>query len=142
MEQLQSMIKQLIELMGFSDFSVSYDPEGNRFSIFLNEEERFKKFLPCFVSDFDYLIRLISKKRNLGQVVIDINNYRREREDLILELARASARKAVVGREEVSLPAMNAYERRLVHLELSSRPDINTESVGEGRERYVVIKPI
>lgn len=142
MQQLQETIQKLIELMGFNDFSINYDPEGSRFSIFLNEGEGFKKFLPYFVSDFNYLIKLISKKYNLGPVVIDINNYRREREDLILEIARASARKAVSEKQEVFLPAMNAYERRLVHMELAGRPDVNTESVGEERERRVVIKPI
>jgi predicted RNA-binding protein Jag len=37
---------------------------------------------------------------------------------------------------------MNAYERRLIHAELAARPDVKTESLGEGRGRYVVVKPI
>ena len=37
---------------------------------------------------------------------------------------------------------MNSYERRLVHTALAIHPDVTTESVGEGKERYVVIKPI
>ena len=37
---------------------------------------------------------------------------------------------------------MNAYERRLVHVELAVHPDVRTESEGDGRERCVVIKPI
>jgi len=61
---------------------------------------------------------------------------------LIVELAKAAARKSLAEKKEISLPPMNAYERRIVHLELSSRPDIKTESIGEGRERYIVIRPI
>ncbi|MST04322.1 MAG: hypothetical protein EXS49_02020, partial [Candidatus Pacebacteria bacterium] len=45
-------------------------------------------------------------------------------------------------KSEVRLPAMNAYERRIVHTELAVRPDVKTESSGEGRERCVVIRPI
>ena len=37
---------------------------------------------------------------------------------------------------------MNSYERRLVHVELAVHPSVTTESAGEGRERYVIIKPI
>ena len=37
---------------------------------------------------------------------------------------------------------MNSYERRIIHVELASRPDVATESVGLGRARYVVIRPI
>ncbi len=73
---------------------------------------------------------------------IDINNYRKERERLILELAKAAAQKAVTTKQAVLLPAMNPYERRLIHVELSIRPDVKTESVGEGRERGVSIKPL
>ncbi len=143
MEQLQDKLKKLIEIMGFNDFSVNYEPGSNRFLIFINEGDFFKKFLPGFVTSLDYVVRLMANKIGQeGTVFIDINNYRRERENLILELARAAARKAIAVKEEVSLPAMNGYERRLVHLELSSHPDVKTESMGEGKSRYIIIKPI
>ena len=37
---------------------------------------------------------------------------------------------------------MNSYERRLVHVELAIHPDVTTESIGAGKNRYVIIKPI
>jgi len=74
--------------------------------------------------------------------MLDVNNYRRQREDLIVELAKAAARKVAATQTEISLPPMNAYERRLIHAELAERPDLKTESKGEGKERAVVIKPL
>ena len=143
MEELQNNLKKLIELMGFEDFSLNCDAEGNRFSLFVNEGEGFKKMLPLFVTNLDHLVKLMAKKKEGEPVVfIDINNYRKEREGIILEIARGAARKAVATKEEITLPTMNAYERRLIHVELASRPDIKTESVGEGKNRYVVVKPI
>ncbi len=142
MQQLQDNLKKLIELMGFGDFSVNYEADNNRFLIFI-DDDLVKKFLPVMVINLDYLVKLMANK--IGETspfFVDINNYRRERENLILELARAAARKVIATKQEISLPAMNAYERRLVHLELVSRPDVKTESVGEGKSRYVVIKPI
>jgi spoIIIJ-associated protein len=143
MDQLHHNVQKLIELMGFGDFSVSYDPEGGRFSIFINDEKFLRNSLADFVADLEHLVKLMAKK-TAGEkpVFVDVNNYRKERENLILELARAAARKAAASKQEVDLPAMNAYERRLVHLELASRPDIKTESVGERRERHVVVRPI
>jgi spoIIIJ-associated protein len=94
------------------------------------------------VGNFDTVVKLIAQRNNVDFVIIDINNYRRKREDLILEIARVAARKSVAEKKEISLPVMNAYERRLVHTELSQHPDIKTESIGEGKERYVVIKPL
>jgi len=151
MEQIHSTIKNLIELMGFEDFSVNFEPETRRFSIFINDgNSALKKFLPQFVNSLDYLIKVIAQKgssllnKSEGRagVFVDINNYRRERENIILELARAAARKSAAEKKEISLPPMNAYERRLIHLELAQRPDLKTESVGEHKNRYVIIKPI
>lgn len=138
---MKQTIENLINKMGFEDYSVSFDEESKRYSIIINDSV-FIKSLPDFVMDFNQVVKLISKKNNMEPVVVDINNYRRQRHELILELARAAARKAVANKEEISLPPMNSFERRLIHTELSSRPDIKTESIGEGRERSVIVKPL
>ena len=88
------------------------------------------------------MAKVIAQKNNIESIFVDVNNYRKKREGLILELARAAARKSVAEKKEISLPPMNAYERRLVHVDLASRPDIKTESSGEGSSRCIVIKPI
>jgi len=142
MEKIESIIKEMIGMMGFDDFSVNYSVDGGRFSIFINDSFISENNLPAIMNSFDSVIKLIARKNSVDFVIVDINNYRRKREDLILEIARVTARKSVAEKQEMSLPAMNAYERRLVHTELAKHPDIKTESVGEGRERYVVIKPI
>lgn len=143
MDQLQENLQKIVEMMGFRDYSLNYDEASSRISIFIGDREVSEKNLPVLVSSFDHLIKLVAKKISGERpIFVDINNYRRERENIILELARGAARKAVATKEEVALPMMNAYERRLIHAELASRPDIKTESVGEGKERYVVVKPI
>lgn len=145
-EKELEILKKTLEMMSFEDFSANYDSENERFSIFVNEGEYFKKLIPNFVSGLNCVFRLIScKDKKEGDeyntTFIDVNNYRKERDNIILEIARAAARKAATMNEEISLPAMNGYERRLIHMELSSRPDVLTESVGEGKERYIIIKP-
>ncbi|MEK7549030.1 MAG: R3H domain-containing nucleic acid-binding protein [Patescibacteria group bacterium] len=142
MNQLQDSIKKIIESMGFEDFSVNFDADSSRFSIFINDDLISEKNLPEIVDNLDYLIKLIAQKNNIENVFIDVNNYRRKREGLIVELAKAAARKVLAEKKEISLPAMNAYERRLIHLELAGHPDVKTESVGEGRSRYIVVKII
>jgi len=135
---LKTTIQKIIELAGFGDFSVDYDKENRKVSIFINEGDWLKDWL----TNFSHLIKLLAKKAGEENVFIDINNYRREREQIIVDLARAAARKVLISRTEVKLPAMNAYERRLIHVELSTRPDVKTESQGEGTERCVIVKPL
>ena len=139
--EMENTIKKLIEGMGFADYSVSFDSESNRYSILINDNT-FERSLPDFVFDLNQVVKLIAKKNNMEPVVIDVNNYRKQRHDLILELARAAARKSVANKQEIVLPPMNAFERRLIHMELAGRPDLKTESIGEGKERSVIVKPI
>ncbi len=142
MEEFKATIRKLVELIGLHEVSIDIDIENRRVTIFTNEGEWIKDWLPHLVSDVERVVNLIAKKQQLPVVVVDINNYRRQRENLIIELAKAAARKVLTTKEEVKLPAMNAYERRLVHVELATRPDVKSESVGEGKNRYVVVKPL
>lgn len=139
--ELKEIIENLITKMGFEDFSVTQETEGNRFSVII-PDNIIERNLSDFIADLNFLVKLITKKYDWPMAVVDVNNYRKQRQDLILELARAAARKAVATKEAITLPPMNSFERRLVHTELSGRPDLTTESAGEGKERSVVIKPL
>ncbi|MEK7478339.1 MAG: R3H domain-containing nucleic acid-binding protein [Patescibacteria group bacterium] len=143
-ETVKNIIKQLLELGGFNDFSIEADVEGKRISIFIHDFD-IKDLLPKIILDFERIAKLALKKidpASIENLVLDMNNYRREREHLISELAKAAARKVLMNKQEVQLPAMNAYERRIVHMELASRPDVKTESSGLGPERHIIVKPI
>ena len=129
--------------MGFGDFKVEIKPEERRGLIFIYDNPQLaKENLPSLVESINHIVHMIAKKNNEPPIFFDINNYRQERENLISELARAAAKKASVTKEPITLPAMNSYERRLVHVALAVHPEVTTESVGEGKERYVVVKPI
>ena len=143
MESWEEYSKKLIELMGFSDFRVEIDNEHNHGAIFIYDNGlSMKETVPAFIEGLNHIVQLVAKKQSVSPVFFDVNNYRKERERLITELARTAARKVVATKQEISLPAMNSYERRLVHMELSMHPGVATESMGIGRDRYVIIKPI
>ncbi len=129
--------------MGFGDFRVELKPEEKRGQIFIYDSPNLvKDNLPILVESINHLAHMVAKKNNESSVFFDINNYRQERENLIAELAKAAAKKAVSTKESVSLPAMNSYERRIVHVTLAVHPEVKTESFGIGKERSVVIKPL
>lgn len=143
MENQEIFIKKLLELMGFKDFRVEVEGEPERGLVFIYDEPALiKENLPVLIQDFNQLIRLLAKRLNQPAVFFDVNNYRKEREGLIVELARAAAKKVLATGENISLPAMNSYERRLIHSALAVHPEVTTESVGVSRDRYVIVKLI
>ena len=72
---------------------------------------------------------------------IDINNYREKKNEYLKETARFLADDVALTKKEKILMPMSSYERRIIHLELANRKDIATQSIGEGLERKIVIKP-
>ena len=143
MENWESYIKKTLDLIGFTDYHLEIKIDERRGSVFIYEDqEMVKENLPAIIEAVNHLLQMVAKKNQTEAIFLDINNYRHDRERLIAELARAAAKKVAGTKVEVALPAMNSYERRLVHVELALHPEVKTESAGEGKERYVVIKPI
>jgi predicted RNA-binding protein Jag len=143
MDNWKEFAEKTIQLMGFGDYKVEVDDEHRHGSIYIYDHQNLvKDNLPSLIDSLNHLIQLVAKKNNTSPIFFDFNNYRRERENLIAELARTAARKVLATKKELSLPAMNSYERRLVHVELATNPSVRTESLGIGKERYVVIYPI
>ena len=127
--------------MGFNEYGLELDLEHHHGSIFIyNQPPAFQEYVPGIVEAINYLVQVIAQKSGDQPVVLDVNNYRKEREKLIADLAKAAARKVRATKEPVSLPAMNSYERRLIHVELATHPDVMTESEGSGKERYVTVR--
>ncbi len=90
-----------------------------------------------------FLIRMVTN-RQLGRkayVVIDIEDYRERRVQMLRRLARRTAGRVGSSGREDSLEPMSPAERRIVHMALAGHPDVRTESEGEGNQRRVVIFP-
>src|SRR5437763_1560394 len=87
------------------------------------------------------VVSAITSKRvgHSVHVGIDIEGYRRRREDQLREMAdRVAARVRATG-AAVTLEPMLAYERRIVHLTVQGQQGVQTESVGVEPNRRVVI---
>ena len=91
-----------------------------------------------------HLARILVSKEN-GQPVhfiLDVNNYRKHRLELLRELAKDIAKQALLKKVSLVLHPMPAYERRIIHLALADEPDISTQSTGEEPKRRIIIKPV
>jgi len=66
----------------------------------------------------------------------------RDRRDAALEAeARALAERVRTEGRPLTMPPLNAYERRVVHVALAGFPGVVTYSVGEGADRRVTVGP-
>jgi spoIIIJ-associated protein len=85
---------------------------------------------------------VIAKEQGHGgpRVSVDAAGYRRRHEERLLDQARRHAAKVRKSGEDLELEPMNAADRRIIHIALKEDAFVMTESVGEGRDRRIVIK--
>lgn len=76
-----------------------------------------------------------------ARVVVDAEQYRERRREMLRKMALQQAEKAKESQQEVVIPDLKAFERRIVHLTLKDDPDVETYSEGEGDDRCIVISP-
>jgi spoIIIJ-associated protein len=88
-----------------------------------------------------YWLNLAVRKR-LGRqvrIVLDVENYRRRREDTLVRLARRLSEKVKRTGNRVVLEPMSPHERRIIHMALQGDSQVYTFSEGEEPHRKVVI---
>ncbi|MHB0876920.1 MAG: RNA-binding cell elongation regulator Jag/EloR, partial [Anaerolineae bacterium] len=74
-------------------------------------------------------------------LVVDVDDYRRKREETLQRLALRMAEQATETGRVQELEPMPAAERRIVHLALRDFDGVSTQSAGEGEARRVTIIP-
>lgn len=90
-----------------------------------------------------HLIQAITKRKSSGyeSFSIDINGYWREKQALLERDAKDAAHEVVSTGRPVQLRPMLPTERKIVHSILSGNGKVTTESIGNGEERKVIVKP-
>ncbi|MBC7088549.1 MAG: protein jag [Tissierellales bacterium] len=93
------------------------------------------------LDSIQYLLNLVVNKNgeNLYKTLVDVNNYRKKREEALVNLANKMAKRVLTYRKPVKLEPMNPYERRIIHSTLQNFDGITTYSEGNEPYRRVVI---
>lgn len=146
-EEIKKIVSELISRMGFlASVSVKESEEDGAIVCDVNTEE--SNFLigqyGLNLQSLQHIARVLVRKNApvRANFILDVNYYRQEKNDSLIKLARSFSEQALSEKRAVVMRPMTPYERRVVHLELSKDDRIKTESIGEGDDRRVVIKPV
>ncbi|HNY36216.1 MAG TPA: R3H domain-containing nucleic acid-binding protein [Candidatus Pacearchaeota archaeon] len=96
------------------------------------------------LADIQLLLRKVIKKKTDKEfyLSLDIDGYKKNKESYLRNIAQSVADEVSRTKREKELPYTSSFDRRVVHMELADRKDITTESIGEGEERRIIIKPV
>lgn len=143
-KQLKNFFNELSKLMNVTIESEINITEDNIYninlvtsnnSILIGKEGKTLDAIQC-------LLRQISQNdlQNKIKINVDISNYKYEQTKKLEKNIKNIAKEVLKTKVDTSLDPMNSYNRRIVHTIVSEFSDLETESIGEGKERHVVIK--
>ncbi len=94
------------------------------------------------LDSIQYIAGLVLNKKypdKYYRVIVDTEDYRKKREETLVQLAKNIAYKAVRLGKDIALEPMNPYERRIIHSALQGDARVTTHSEGEEPYRKVII---
>lgn len=93
------------------------------------------------LDSIQYLLNLVVNKETdkYIRVILDVEDYRKNREESLIELAGKVANRVTKTKKKEILTPMTPHERRIVHTALQEHGSVYTYSVGEEPFRKVVI---
>lgn len=142
-EKVNDILKNFFDITG-EDVSYTVEKNGNQINLTITGDHvsHLIGYKGKTIEAFQSLINSILQREDeeYAKVFVEINDYKKKKEEKLRKLANKMAANCVKFRRPIKLEPMSAYERLIIHRELADRKDVETESIGEEPRRRVVIK--
>lgn len=144
-EQAAHYLQTILDKMGITALvkepkldgeTIKLDIKGEGLGIIIGKEGNILRALQDIVG-----VIISRKNQQRIRVSIDAGGYKERQKQAIEKMARETAQQVTRSNAEKVLRPMNAADRRVVHMALSSNKFVHTYSRGEGQTRRVVVAP-
>ena len=144
-KEIEKVASELLELLGVKAsvfvnkesevLVVEIKPEGETGLLIGHKGET--------LSAIEMFLAMVVKQRTGEWVRISVNigDWKDKQEDYLRKLAEDTVMRALETGEPQPLYNLTPTQRRTIHLFVSERTDAESESTGEGRDRYLIVKP-
>lgn len=144
---MQNQLEEILDnLLGLLLLEGSYDiEEDESFLVKIDTPDagRLIGFKGDSLAALQYLTnQMLSKKsEEFKRVIVDVADWRKQKEEQLASKAKGWVEQVLESGEQMSLEPMPSWQRRIVHMVVAESKGVESESVGEGRDRHLVIKP-
>ena len=142
-QEIKKFLSGLLQQMEVTAEVKVYLPEKGRYKVILEGQGlgaiigRRGETLDAIQQLTNYSVNRSQSKR--VRIHVDAEGYRAKREESLQRLAVKVAGKVVKYRKNMTLEAMNAYERHVIHTALQDYPNVTTYSTGVEPNRRTVV---
>lgn len=96
-----------------------------------------------FLDSLQLLVNQIMSRQmaeGYKRVILDVGGWRKQKEEELTVSSKNWVNQVLESKQDLELEPMSPWQRRIVHMVVSETAGVESESVGEGRDRHVVIK--
>ncbi|WP_252231291.1 RNA-binding cell elongation regulator Jag/EloR [Clostridium sp. ZBS15] len=143
-DDIRNFINKILDSMGIKaeidineqDNVINISLSGDKLGLLIGYRGETLDSLQCLIS------LMINKDSSIQykRIVLDIENYRKKREETLKNVANKTAEKVKRTGRLFRLEPMNPYERRIIHSALQDNSFVNTYSEGKEPFRRVVVE--
>lgn len=144
---MEAKVSEILEnILGFLALEGSFEVEEGldeiTVSIDASDTGRLIGYKGETVDSLQLLVNQILSKQSevFKRVVIDVGGWRKNKEGELENRARIWAEEVKESGQDLELEPMPSWQRRIVHLIIEEVDGATSESVGEGKDRHLVIK--
>lgn len=145
-EETKKVCDKLFSLMGVDiDYTVSLDKDNDAVFVKIEPGESSGLLIGSrgeTIRSLQSALGMIVKHKvgDWTRIVVDVADWRDKQKERLVKLADSVVERVEQTGEPQPLYNLSAGERREIHMHLADSKEYETESVGEGDERYLVIK--
>jgi len=145
LKKIEESAIKLLSLMGSkAKVSASSDKESQSVVVNLETDEETGLLIGRqgeTLTAIQTILGLIARKNfeEWVRITVNIGDYQEKQETRLKDLALQTAQRAKETKEPQYLYNLTPNQRRIIHLTLSEDKELKTESLGEGKDRYLIV---
>lgn len=144
--QLSEVLDNILGLLLLEgSYEIAEEEDGFFVSIDTKDAGRLIGARGEFLESLQLLVnQMMSPREKEGEfkrVVLDVSGWRKQKEEELTQRAKEWGKQVADSGKEMELEPMSSWQRRVIHMVVGEMEGLETESVGEGRDRHIVIRP-
>lgn len=143
-DQLSEILDNVLGLLLLEgSYDIQEDETGFKVMIETESAGKLIGYKGEHLSALQLMINLMLAKKTdeFKRVIIDVSGWRQNKEDELKQRATEWANQVKETGKELELEPMPSWQRRAIHMAIQEMTGVSSESIGEGRDRHLVIKP-
>ncbi len=143
--QLSDVLDNILGLL-LLEGSYDIEEDDNGFSVSIETEDA-GRLIGARGESLEGLQLLVNQimSRKIGEgefkrVLVDVSGWRKQKEEDLKKQAEVWGKEVLESGSEIELEPQSPWQRRVVHMVIEGLDGVISESLGEGRDRHIVIK--